>query len=218
MKNKWQIIAILLAVAILILSRMLTIDNEKLSVEVSAGENLNLLNKDAYSIIMNRSSVRSYTDEIIPIDVMEKILKAGMAAPSGKNIQPWELIVVRDKQMLYELSEAQPYARGKLNDATAAIIVCGRPSKDKDDREGSIYWDVDAAAVTQNILLAAEYFGVGAVWTTTHPHQEPIKNVRKLLNIPENITPLCIISMGYPDAEKRVKDKWKPEKVHYEKW
>ncbi len=213
MKNIWQILTILLAATlttVLVIQSINTIDSVKTDMVAA--------DKDALNIIMNRSSVRSYTDEIIPEDVMEKILRAGMAAPSGKNMQPWELIVVRDKDMLYKLSEAQPYAAGKLNDATAAIVVCGRHSFDKDDTDGSIYWDVDAAAVTQNILLASEYFGVGAVWTTTHPHQHAIEDVRALLGIPDYITPLCIVSMGYPDSEKVVKDKWKPSKVHFEKW
>ncbi len=211
MKNSWQIVTLLLAVTLILLQvgQMLESGDEKESISAE---------KDALNIIMNRTSVRSYTDQIISEDIMEQILRAGMAAPSGKNIQPWELIVVRNKEMLYDLSEAQPYAAGKLNDATAAIIVCARPSTDKDDRKGSIYWDVDAAAVTQNILLAAEYFGVGAVWTTTHPHQHAIEDVRKLLNIPQDVTPLCIVSMGYPDKPKAVKNKWRPEKVHFEKW
>ncbi len=213
MKHIWKILTLLLAVALVLLQ---VINSSKTPVETET-ETI-AAEKDALHIIMNRTSVRSYTDQIIPEDTMELILRAGMAAPSGKNIQPWELVVVRDKEMLFKLSEEQPYAAGKLNDATAAIIVCARPATDNDDRVGSVYWDVDAAAVTQNILLAAEYFGVGAVWTTTHPHQHAIEGVRELLQIPEYITPLCIISMGYPDKPKVVKDKWKPEKVHFEKW
>ncbi len=73
---------------------------------------------------------------------------------------------------------------------------------------------VDCAAVTQNILLAAEYFGVGAVWTTTHPHAETVKKVREILNLPDNITPLNVVVMGYPNSPKAVKDKWNPNKIH----
>ncbi len=209
MKYIWQILTLLLAAALVLL---LILDIAKVSTqpqEVVSSE------KDAMNIIMNRTSVRSYSDKIIPDDVMQSILRAGMAAPSGKNAQPWELIEVRDRETLDALSEAQPFANRTLKDATAAIVVCGYSDP---ENGGSIYWDVDCAAVSQNILLAVEYFGVGAVWTTTHPHAEPVKKVREILNLPNNITPLNVISMGYPDSPKAVKDKWNPKKVHTNEW
>ena len=95
--------------------------------------------------ILSRHSVRKFTGESINEDDLNAIIKAGMAAPSAMNIQPWSFIVITDKIILNNLCKSLPYAK-MLDKAGAAIVVCG------DSKEAN--WVVDCAAATENILLA----------------------------------------------------------------
>ena len=161
--------------------------------------------------IANRKSVRNYIEgKAIEADKIEKLLRAGMVAPTGKNIQPWEFIVVTQRSALDTLATKLPYAK-MLNQATLAIIVCADITK-------SVYWYIDCAAVTENILLAAEAMQLGAVWTATYPYEDRMNAVKEVVKHPDHIQSLCVIPIGYPSVETSPKDKWKPEKIHYEKW
>ena len=161
--------------------------------------------------IANRKSVRDYIDgKEIETDKIEKLLRAGMAAPTGKNTQPWEFIVITQRATLDTLAARLPYAK-MLNKATLAIIVCADTTK-------SQYWYVDCSAATENILLAAEAMQLGAVWTATYPYEDRMNVVKELFQLPDNIQSLCVIPIGYPSKEESPKDKWKPEKIHHEKW
>lgn len=164
--------------------------------------------------IHNRKSVRSYTEQQISDEELLTLVKAGMCAPSGKNVQPWELVILTDREKLDYLASVLPYAK-MLEGASAAIVVCGN---DDTENGGSSYWQVDCSAVTQNILLAAESMGIGAVWTATYPYAERMEPVAEVLNLPSNIKSLCVIPLGYPSKEGRAKDKFKEEKLHYNKW
>ena len=165
--------------------------------------------------IMTRASVRDFTDEPIPQQTLESIVKAGMAAPSAMNKQPWAFVVVTDKAQLEALRNAHPYSN--LKTATAAIIVCGDMAKTIPG-EGEEYWVQDCSAATENILLAAHAYGIGAVWCGVYPVKERIADVSKVLGLPSDIVPLNIVTMGYPAEKVSPKDKWNPDAVHYQKW
>ena len=139
-----------------------------------------------------------------------KILKAGMAAPSGKDVRPWELIVIDDREVLDSMAAVLPYAK-MLKEAPMAIVVCGDTTK-------SSYWYLDCSAATQNVLLAAEALGLGAVWTAAYPYEDRIDVVRQNTGLPENIVPLCVIPIGYPDGPQKAKDKFDPQRVHRNKY
>ncbi|MDR2127370.1 MAG: nitroreductase family protein [Prevotellaceae bacterium] len=161
--------------------------------------------------IANRKSVRDYIEgKQIEPEKIEKLLRAGMAAPTGKNTQPWEFIVINERATLDSLAALLPYAR-MLQQATLAIIVCA-------DTVKSEYWFVDCAAATENILLAAEAMELGAVWTASYPYENRMNAVKKVTRHPDNIQSLCVIPIGYPSIKESPKDKWKPEKIHNEKW
>lgn len=165
--------------------------------------------------IMTRTSIRQFTSRPIAKDTLLTIVKAGMAAPSAVNLQPWSFIVIDDRETLQKLNSVHPYAN--LKTATAAIVVCGLP--DKTDNESiRAYWVQDCSAATENILLAAHAFGIGAVWCGVYPNPERIPSVKEVLEIPENVEPLNIITMGWPDQNPEPKDKWKEENVHFQKW
>jgi nitroreductase len=181
-------------------------------------KNMNMSEKlnSFLDVIFRRKSVRSYTGAIISKNDMEILLKAGMAAPSGRNEQPWAFIAVTNPSILEKLSEGLPYAR-MLTKAGAGIVVCGysvppsRPgSKD--------LWEQDCAAATENILLAAEAMGLGAVWTAVHPYPERQAYIRQVLNIPAEIFPFCVIPVGYPTGEEIPKNKFDQVKIHWNSW
>jgi len=167
-------------------------------------------------VIFTRKSVRKYTGEVISKSGLEILLKAAMAAPSGRNEQPWAFIAIIDPAILVKLSEGLPYAK-MLPKAGAAIVVCGHsvPSSRPGSKD---LWEQDCAAATQNILLAAEALNLGAVWTAVHPYPDRQEYIRKVLNIPENIYPFCVIPMGYPTGEERPKDKFDQKKIHWDLW
>ena len=163
--------------------------------------------------IATRVSVRAYLDKAVEDVKIEKLLRAGMAAPSAVNKQPWHFVVVTDKQQLEALAEANPNA-GMAAHAPLAIVVCGDLDR---ALEGiaSEYWVQDCSAVTQNILLAANAMDLGAVWTGTYPIKERCDAVSKILQLPENVLPLNTIVIGYPERDNQPKDKWDPNKISY---
>lgn len=166
--------------------------------------------------IMTRTSIRKFkADKPIPKDTLETILKAGMAAPTAVNKQPWAFVAVTDRATLDSLQQASPNYR--LETATAAIVVCGDLSKALEG-DAQAYWVQDCSAATENILLAAHGLGIGAVWCGAYPIADRVKDVSKVLGLPETIVPLDVICLGYPDEDPMPKDKWEPGNVHWDKW
>ena len=137
--------------------------------------------------IFARKSVRKFTSEPVSDKQVETLLKAAMAAPSAMNKQPWRFVVVNDKEKLASMAESLPYAR--LDTAPLAIVVCGDLSDYKK------FWVDDCSAATENLLLAAEAMGLGAVWTAASD-DERSAIVKNALELPENIHPLCIRNFG----------------------
>lgn len=165
--------------------------------------------------IMTRTSIREFTSQPVSKDTLDIIVKAGMAAPSAMNKQPWAFVVVTEKEVLDSLNAKHPYAN--LKTATAAIIVCGNMEKTIEGA-GREYWVQDCSAATENILLAAHGLGLGAVWCGVYPVEERIADVSGVLQLPENIIPLNIVTMGYPDQNPEPKDKFNADNIHYQKW
>lgn len=165
--------------------------------------------------IMTRTSVRRFTPRPISADTLETIVKAGMAAPTAVNKQPWEFVVVTERAVLDSIMAVHPYSN--LQTATAAIIVCGNMEKTLDG-EGRQYWVQDCSAASENILLAAHAFGLGAVWCGVYPMADRIGPLRSVLSLPDYITPLNVIAMGHCEGEHTPKDKWNPDAVHYQRW
>jgi nitroreductase len=170
----------------------------------------NIFAAQTIDTIMNRKSVRSYERGKISQQDFDIILKAAMAAPSAMNVQPWAFVVVDDYKTLDLLASKLPYAK-MLKEASAAIIVCGK----SDDKN---FWITDCSAATENILLAVEDLGLGAVWTAVYPDQEKIDSVKKLFSIPEEFTPLNVIPVGKPKGETKPKNKYDAGKIHINKW
>lgn len=166
--------------------------------------------------IFSRKSVRNFTDQIVSDSDLEQLVKVGMAAPTAGNKQPWHFIIVTDRSVLDEFADNLQYAK-MLKQAPAAIVVCGDTTKTFEGIEEE-YWIQDCSAASENILLAVESMGLGAVWTAFHPMLDRIALARKLLELPEHIKPLNIIAIGYPKGNTPPKDKWNTASLHWQKW
>ncbi|MFR9504047.1 MAG: nitroreductase family protein [Rikenellaceae bacterium] len=157
--------------------------------------------------IYERSSVRSYTSEPVEKEALVELAKAGMAAPTAMNKQPWEFIIIQDKDILAKIGEIKP----PVGKAPAAIVVLGDSSK-------SSSWVLDCSAATENILLAATSMGLGTVWTGAYGNEKFETLLKETLSLPEGIMPLSVIAVGYADGTPTPKDKYVESKVHFNKY
>lgn len=164
--------------------------------------------------ILTRTSVRQYQpNRTIGADTIEMILKAAMSAPTAVNKQPWEFVVLNNRATIDTLASALPYAK-MLAQAPLAIVTCGNMARylEGDSRE---LWIQDVSAATENLLLAVNAYGLGAVWTSVYPDSTRIADVSRVLNLPSTVIPLAVVPIGYPAGETTPKDKWDTSKVHY---
>ncbi len=120
---------------------------------VNKNESVN--SADAVIANMNaRTSVRSYTDEKISDEVLTELVKAGMSAPTAGNMQPWEFVIVTDKDLLEKMANVHKFTT-PIKGAAAGIVVVANMDTYKDKPEFEGFWITDTSAATQNILLAA---------------------------------------------------------------
>ena len=163
--------------------------------------------------ILTRRSIRKYTGEKVTGEQVELMLKAAMYAPSASDRQPWQFVVIDQKELLFQIKEAHPHAQ-MLANASLAILICG----DEKLELAKGYWAVDCGAATQNLLLAAHDIGLGAVWLGLHPREERKEAIKRILDLPESIQPFSLISIGYPAEEKPVPQRFFKDKIHWNGW
>ena len=165
--------------------------------------------------IMTRTSIRQYKDQPVEQEKIDIMLKAAMAAPTAVNLQPWHFIVITDKQTIGLLSGKQP------TNAPLLIAMCGDTDKTSTP-DGKMklpdFWVEDVSAATENLLLAAHALGLGAVWTGVYPAMERVAEVANVLNCPNNIVPVAVVRIGYPDESPEPKNKFKEENISYNKF
>jgi nitroreductase len=162
-----------------------------------------------------RRSVRSYTTEPVTDDQVHTLLQAAMAAPSAGNRKPWHFVVVRDLQVLAALAEHHPYAK-MLPSAPVCFVPCGEPGLGYPG--ASDFWIQDLAAACENLLLAATGLGLGGVWCGVYPVQERVRDARRVLGIPENVTPFCFMPVGHPDERRERRTQYDADRVHHDHW
>ena len=163
--------------------------------------------------ILKRRSIRKFKEQEVSDEQVKAILQAGMSAPSAGNAQPWQFIVFRDKITMEAVTGFHPYAK-MLPQASVAIMVCGDLSLEK----FAGFWVQDCSAAIQNMLLEITDHGLGAVWLGLYPLEDRVKGAQELFGIPNNVIPLAMIPIGYPDEEKEPIDRFLPDRVHEERW
>ena len=164
-------------------------------------------------IIRKRRSIRQYTDQKVPDEIIKKLLEAAMCAPSAGNQQPWQFIVATEKELLKKISATHVNA-SMVERASIAILVCG----DLNCETHKGYWMIDCAAATENILLEVVDNNLGAVWVGIYPREGRVKYLKNLFKLPENIVPFAIIAIGYPAEQKEPNNKFDEARVHYNRW
>ena len=169
---------------------------------------------DVIETIYKRRSIRNYLDKQVEKDTIITLLKAATAAPTAANCQPWEFIIIDDAEKLSELKDKLIFAR---YNAPVAIVVCGNM---KLSFKGSAQemWVQDCSAAIENILIAATSIGLGSVWIGIYPLEGHIKSVKKVLNIPEHVTPLGIVYVGYSAEEKEARTRFNEKRVYWQQY
>lgn len=169
-------------------------------------------------LLLNRRSIRKYQDKTIEKEKLDEILRGALTSPSGKNIRPWELIVVTDKEVLNQLGQSRGGSSRPLGRAPLAIVVVA-------DTSLTDVWVEDASIISIVIQLTAHSLGLGSCWIQTRkrftPNEERVSDyVKSILNIPEKYEVESMIAIGYPDEEKSSHniEALPYDKIHYEKF
>jgi nitroreductase len=136
-----------------------------------------------------------------------------MMAPSARNAQPWQFVVITEPELLAAIPKINPYAK-MAKRAPLAILICADLSLELSPG----YWPVDCAAAAQNLLLAAHALGLGAVWTGVYPRQERMDGFRRLLNLPDNVVAHTLIPLGYAAEHPAGEDRFRQERVRQNRW
>lgn len=170
---------------------------------------------ETLKVIHNRKSVRHFTGEKVTKEQLLELVKAGMAAPTALNCQPWEFIIIQDEEVMKGFAESLQFGK-MLDHASAAIVVC--TNQEKASEKHYDYAIIDASLASENILLAAESMGLGAAWVAIHPKEIVVRYMKEQLGIPDHIIPLNIIPLGYPTGMDKPKNKFNPDAIHWEKW
>ena len=115
-------------------------------------------------IIRARTSVRSYRSDPVPEEVLRRVMEAARLAPSGKNLQPWKFILVRDERMKFRLAEASRN-QSFIAQAPLVVVACGFPDRSY-PRQGNYMksWTIDVACAVEHLMLQAREEGLGTCW------------------------------------------------------
>jgi len=161
-------------------------------------------------LCQRRRSIRRYTAQKVEREKIDYMLRCALMSPSAKRLNPWEFVVVEDEATIRAMAPCKEYGAGMFETAQAAIIVAVDSAK-------TDTWQADGAIAAEHILLAAEEQGLGACWCHVYGREDAERVVRALTGIPENLSVLCVISLGYKDETRKPYDfdKLLYEKVHY---
>jgi nitroreductase len=169
---------------------------------------------DVIETIYKRRSIRNYLDKQVDKVMIITLLKAATAAPTAANCQPWEFIVIDEAEKLSELKDKLIFAR---YNAPVAIVVCGN-MKLSFKGPNQEMWVQDCSAAIENILIAATSIGLGSVWIGIYPLESNIKALKKILNMPEYVTPLGIVYVGYSAEEKEGRTRFNEKRVYWQEY
>jgi nitroreductase len=163
--------------------------------------------QEILKFICRRRSVRRFENKPLSPEILDTLMKAAMAAPSGNNSQPWEFAIVQDPKIKDAIANVHPWV-SMAKQAAAAVIVMGDKSSE--------WWKHDCAAAAENLLLAVANLGLGAVWCGIKEHQE--EAVRKILGAPSRLGVLCIIPVGHPAESPLPNTKYRKNKIHMDRY
>lgn len=160
--------------------------------------------------IFRRVSIRRYEDRPVEPEKIERILRAAMAAPSAGNQQPWEFYVVRDREVIRQLSLCSPYSRCAAK-APAVIVPCFRTVGLRFPEMK----EVDLSIATENILLEITEQGLGGVWLAVAPVRERMEKADAALGIGDGLHAFALVPVGYPAEDRTQEDRFDEDRIHF---
>jgi nitroreductase len=169
----------------------------------------------ALDFLFSRRSIRRYADQPVSDEAVRDLLEAAMAAPSACAKDPWEFIVLRDRALQAKVASFLPNGP-MLAEAPLGFVVCG--DLDRAHAGELSFLLQDCSAAIENLLLAAQALGLGAVWLGVHPRQDRIDALRELFQLPANILPVSCIAVGHPAAEAEPRTRFDASRVHPDGW
>jgi nitroreductase len=154
--------------------------------------------------VRDRRSIRRYEDRPVEPALIEELQEAVLRAPSSRNLKPWRFIFATDKAMLQALAHAKASFGEFVGDAPLAVVVCA-------DASVSDCWIEDCSIAAATLQLAATDLGLGTCWiqirARQHANGSPAEeHVRKTLDLPKELSVLCIVSVGHPAENKPPRD------------
>ena len=168
--------------------------------------------------ILTRKSVRKFTSQPVEDEKIRTILTAAMSGPSCTNARDWSFIVVKDKQTLNAMADANGRPAEPLRNAAFAVLVLG--DYDRAFPRAQDYWVIDGSIAAQNMALAAHGLGLGSVWLGTWPQMDRVYAQKELFDLPNSVIPHSILAFGYPESDEAFpeRDLYEEDRVHFEKW
>jgi nitroreductase len=158
-------------------------------------------------LLKTRRSIRAYTPQAVPREIIEDIIDCGRLAPTARNEQPWEFVVVTDKALRSRIAQAADYGRF-IADAPVCVAVLSRQTK---------YYLEDGSAATLNILLAAHAHGLGACWVAGDKKPYAARVVQ-MVGAPEDYRLISLVSIGYPAEKPETGKRALREMLHWERF
>jgi len=155
-----------------------------------------------------RKSIRKFKEKIISDSDIEKIIRAASLAPTARNVQPWEFVVIKDKDRLIELSAIVSPNGAFIKGAGACIGVFCRNTK---------YYLEDGCAATTQALLCAGQLNLGSCWVAGDK-KDYCEKVEALLGVPEEFRLISLIALGSPDESPNPPKRDVREMIHKEKF
>ena len=165
--------------------------------------------------IFARRSIRAYQAQDVDESLIHDLLEAAMAAPSAVAKDPWEFVVIRDRDILAKIAEGLPHGK-MIAKAPVGIVVCGDLNRAHDEHLS--YMLQDCSAAIENLLLAVTTLGLGACWLGVHPREERITHIRSVLKLPEGVIPIAAIAIGRPVKSPEPRTRYREDAVHYDTW
>jgi nitroreductase len=166
------------------------------------------------SVIFQRRSVRSFLPKQVEDDKIERILRAGMEAPSAHNRRLWEFIVIGDKEDREAIAGMSPYAK-MVPSAAAVIAVCANLGLGQTGNSEDSWWVQDLSAATENMLLQIVEEGLGGVWLGWYPDTARVAAFSRHFGLPATLVPFAMVALGYPERPAEKSDRFDPRRVHY---
>ena len=166
---------------------------------------------EAITAILSRRSVRKFKETEIPEDIIEKLAEAADAAPSACNRRPVRFYFITKKEKLAELDASGMFTKmpSPLTVAVVGDMTRALP------RSLAEYWVQDAAAATENILIAANALGLGTCWNGVYPQERVMRRVSAALGLSESDVPFALIHVGYPDEDVPPHEGYDPDRVQF---